>query len=80
MNAKTTIPRISKITPVLLIKATSLTPKMFRTVIAASAMTATIRWLWRLFARFQPMPLNAGMSAYGSVAQTDATVRTPANR
>ena len=45
MNAKTTIPRISKITPVLLISATSLTPKMFSTVIDASVITATIRWL-----------------------------------
>ena len=44
MNANTTMPRISNSTPVLLMIATSLTPKMFRTVIATSAMTAMSRW------------------------------------
>src|SRR5713101_1150543 len=35
-NANTTMPRISNNTPVLLMIATSLTPKMFKTVISAS--------------------------------------------
>ena len=80
MNAKTTMPRISNRTPVLFTIATSRTPKMFMTVIATSVITAIQRWFEWLFARFQPMLLKAGMSANGSVAQTDATVRTPAKR
>ena len=56
------------------------TPKMFRTVIATSVMAATHRWFEWLLARFQPMLLNAGISASGSVAHTDATVRMPAKR
>ena len=53
---------------------------MFITVMIASVIAATHRWLFGVFARFQPMLLKAGMSATGSVAQTDATVRTPAKR
>jgi len=79
MNANTTMPRISKITPVLLTIATSLTPKMFITVIATSVTIATIRWFEWLFARSHPMLLKAGMSASGSVTHTEVTVRTPAN-
>ena len=79
-KAKTTIPRISKSTPVLLTMATSRTPKMFRTVITTSVTMAKIRWLWRLFAMSQPMLLNAGMRARGSVTHTAVTVRTPAKR
>ena len=74
------MPRISKSTPVLLMIATSLTPKIFRTVIAASVMTAMIRWLLWLLARFQPMSSKAGISASGNVTHTDVTVRIPANR
>ncbi len=80
MNAKITIPRISNITPVLLISATSRTPKMFSTVMITSVITAIQRWFEWLFAMFQPMLLKAGISAAGSVAHTDATVRIPANR
>src|SRR5207248_8409865 len=79
-NANTTMPRISNRTPVLLTIAMSRTPKMFMTVIAISATTAIQRWLEWLFARFQPMLLKAGISANGSVAHTDATVRIPAKR
>ena len=79
-NAKTTIPRISNNTPVLLTIATSRTPKMFMIVIATSVRTAINRWLPSDDERFQPMLLKAGMSAIGSVAQTDATVRIPAKR
>ena len=80
MKAKTTMPRISNSTPVLFTIATRRTPKMFMTVITASVMIAIKRWFEWLFARFQPMLLKAGMSANGSVAQTDATVRIPAKR
>ena len=74
------MPRISNSTPVLFTIATSLTPKMFMIVITTSVTIAKIRWLWRLFAMSQPMLLNAGMSASGSVTQTAVTVRIPANR
>ena len=53
---------------------------MFMIVIATSVMTAIHRWLFSVFARSQPMLLNAGINAIGSVAQTDATVRIPAKR
>ena len=79
-NANTTMPRISNSTPVLLMIATRRTPKMFSTVIATSVTIAMIRWLCRLFARFQPMLLNAGIRASGSVTQTAVTVRMPAKR
>ena len=73
------MPRISKKTPVLLTIATSLTPKMFMTVIRQSVTIATIRWLWWSLARFQPMFWKAGMRASGSVTHTEVTVRIPAN-
>jgi hypothetical protein len=53
---------------------------MFSTVIATSVMTAIQRWFDAELARFQPVLLKAGISATGSVAQTDATVRIPAKR
>ena len=49
----------------------------------ASVMSATSFWsaLPRFVLRLQPnMLFRAGSSARGSVAQTDATVRMPANR
>ncbi len=53
---------------------------MFITVMTTSVMIAIHRWFEWLFARFQPMLLKAGISANGSVAHTDATVRIPAKR
>ena len=74
------MPRISNITPVLLIRATSLTPKMFKTVISASVTIAMMRSFEWLRARFQPMLLKAGINASGSVTHTEVTVRIPAKR
>ncbi len=79
-NAKTTMPRISNSTPVLLMIATSLTPKMLRIVIRMRVTIAKMRWLCRVLCTFQPMLLNAGMRASGRVTQTAVTVRIPANR
>ncbi len=53
---------------------------MFITVIAMSVITAIQRSFEWFNARFQPMLLKAGMSANGSVAHTEATVRMPAKR
>ena len=53
---------------------------MFMIVIRARVIAAIHRWLPGVFAMFQPMLLKAGMSATGSVAHTEATVRTPAKR
>ena len=74
------MPRISNSTPVLLTSATSRTPKMFMIVIAIRVTSAISRWLCPVLARFQPMLLKAGISAMGSVAHTEATVRIPAKR
>ena len=41
---------------------------------------AMIRWLCSVFAMFQPIRLNAGISASGSVTHTAVTVRIPAKR
>jgi hypothetical protein len=78
--ANTTIPRISNSTPVLLINATRLTPKMFSSVIAISVTIANQRSFEWLSARFQPMLLKAGISASGSVAHTEVIAMIPANR
>ena len=83
MIANTTIPRISNTTPVLLTIATSLTPKMLRTVMRISVMTATTAWsaLPRFVLKLVPsIVFSIGSSAIGSVAQTEATVRIPATR
>ncbi len=74
------MPRISKSTPVLFTIATRRTPKTFITVMITRVTIAMMRWLWRLFAMFQPMLLKAGISASGSVAQTAVTVMIPANK
>ncbi len=84
--AKTNMPRISNSTPVLLMIATSRTPKMFSTVITTSVISATISWVCsRVLALpaprpCHPSPFSAGMSAIGRVATTALTVMTPANR
>lgn len=64
----------------LLTIATSFTPKMFSAAMETSVMIAIRRWLYSLFAMFQPIRLNAGMSASGSVTHTAVTVRIPAKR
>ena len=79
-SAKTTMPRISKTTPVLLTMATSLTPKMFRRVVLMSTIAAITTWASAVFGTGMPRPFNSGIRTIGTVTSTAVTVRTPAKR
>jgi len=75
------MPRISKTTPVLLISATSRTPKMFSSVMLARMTSAMATCVWALFVTVSPKLLSSGISTSpGIVATTAVTVRTPAKR
>jgi len=80
ITAKTTMPRISNTTPVLLTIATSRTPKMLSKVVLNRTSAATLRLVSASVPRFMPMLLSRGMRTSGTVATTAATVSTPANR
>ena len=81
MIANTNRPSSSNSTPVLLISATTRTPKMFSSVITTSVPAATHFWLVRLSALMSmPMSLSIGISVSGSVATTAAMVSAPAHR
>ena len=81
MIANTNSPSSSNSTPVLLISATTRTPKTFSSVITTSVPAATHFWFVRLSApKSMPMSLSIGISVSGSVATTAATVRAPAQR
>ena len=74
------MPRISNSTPVLFTIATSLTPKMFMIVIDDQRDDREDPLVVQAVRESQPMLLNAGISASGSVTQTAVTVRIPAKR
>jgi len=77
--AKTTMPTISKKTPVLLMTATSFTLKILSTVMTTRVMAATQIWSCKApaFTR-QPMLSRAGSTVSGRVTTTAVTVRMPA--
>ena len=82
MIANTNSPSSSNSTPVLLMIATTRTPKMFSSVMTTSVMIAIHFWLVRLSGAMSlsPMSLITGISVSGSVATTAATVSAPAQR
>ena len=81
MIANTNRPSSSNRTPVLLMRATTRTPKMFSSVITISVPAANSFWLVRLSGlMLKPMSLSIGISVSGSVATTAATVSAPAHR
>ena len=80
MIANTTMPRISKTTPVLLTIATSLTPKMLRSVVLNRTSHATLRSESAVLGMLSPRLSSSGMRTWGTVQTTAATVRMPANR
>ena len=81
MIANTNSPSSSNSTPVLLISATTRTPKMFSSVITISVAAAIHFWLVSdAGSMLMPMLLSIGISVSGSVATTAATVSAPAHR
>src|SRR4029077_16226507 len=81
ISAKTTMPRISKTTPVLLTSATSRTPKMLSKVVLNRTSAATLRSVLKSVGILALKTLlMSGISTSGTVATTAATVSTPANR
>ena len=80
MIAKTTIPRISNTTPVLLTIETSRTPKMLSSVVLIRMMAAIVIWVGLSLASGMPSPLRSGIRTIGTVTSTAVTVSTPANR
>ena len=80
MNAKTTMPRISNSTPVLLMIATSRDAEDVQHRDQAQRHDRDDPLVGQVVRMSQPMLLKAGISASGSVTHTEVIVMIPAKR